>query len=250
MIEYTKQNLAKAVRESKTYNEVLVKFNRNSSSDSYKSLKNKIKEWEIDVSHFLSKKQFIEKQYAEGKLLKKTNDEIFIENSKASRNIVKKRILKENLIDYICIECGQDEFWRGKKISLILDHINGFRDDNRLENLRFLCPNCNSSLDTHCKGSVGLISHEEKEKRIKEKKRLINKYGDREDYRNRQKEENFINIHKQRIENIINSDIDFSKYGWVKKVSELIEIPIQKVNGWMKKYMREFYDNECFKRSV
>lgn len=35
-------------------------------------------------------------------------------------------------------------------MSLILDHINGVRDDNRLENLRIVCPNCNATLDTHC----------------------------------------------------------------------------------------------------
>lgn len=46
--------------------------------------------------------------------------------------------------------CGQGEFWRGKRIGLILDHINGVRDDHRLENLRIVCPNCAASLDTHC----------------------------------------------------------------------------------------------------
>jgi 5-methylcytosine-specific restriction endonuclease McrA len=45
--------------------------------------------------------------------------------------------------------CSQDEYWMGKKISLILDHINGINDDNRIDNLRILCPNCNSTLDTN-----------------------------------------------------------------------------------------------------
>jgi hypothetical protein len=35
-------------------------------------------------------------------------------------------------------------------MSLVLDHVNGVRDDHRLENLRMLCPNCNATLDTHC----------------------------------------------------------------------------------------------------
>lgn len=38
-----------------------------------------------------------------------------------------------------------------KKLSLILDHINGINNDNRLENLRIVCPNCNATLDTHCR---------------------------------------------------------------------------------------------------
>ena len=46
--------------------------------------------------------------------------------------------------------CGQGEMWRGFRMSLVLDHVNGVCDDNRLENLRFLCPNCNATLDTHC----------------------------------------------------------------------------------------------------
>jgi hypothetical protein len=45
--------------------------------------------------------------------------------------------------------CGQDENWYGNKISLILDHINGINTDNRIENLRIVCPNCNATLPTH-----------------------------------------------------------------------------------------------------
>ena len=48
--------------------------------------------------------------------------------------------------------CDQDENWKGKIMSLILDHKNGVNNDNRLENLQIVCPNCNATLPTHCRG--------------------------------------------------------------------------------------------------
>lgn len=65
------------------------------------------------------------------------------------RGQLKRFIIKNNIISYKCGECGCDENWRGKKMPLILDHINGIRDDHRLENLRFLCSNCDSIQDTY-----------------------------------------------------------------------------------------------------
>ena len=59
---------------------------------------------------------------------------------------------KEGIKKRKCELCGQGEEWNGKHMSLILDHINGNPNDNRLENLQIVCPNCNATLPTHCRG--------------------------------------------------------------------------------------------------
>lgn len=63
------------------------------------------------------------------------------------RRHVKTRLLRAGLLENRCCECGLSE-WRGKPLSVHIDHINGVRDDHRLENLRMLCPNCHSQTDT------------------------------------------------------------------------------------------------------
>jgi hypothetical protein len=64
------------------------------------------------------------------------------------RNHVKGRLLRAGILENRCEECGISE-WRGKPLSIHIDHINGVRDDHRLENLRMLCPNCHSQTDTY-----------------------------------------------------------------------------------------------------
>jgi hypothetical protein len=81
---------------------------------------------------------------------KRPLDEILVEHSTYSRSNLKARLYAEGLKEPICEECGQDETWRGRHMSMILDHRNGVRDDNRLENLRIVCPNCAATLETHC----------------------------------------------------------------------------------------------------
>lgn len=74
---------------------------------------------------------------------------IFSEHSSYPRHCLKSRIRERNLIDYRCAICDSEPLWQGKPMPLILDHINGKNNDNRLENLRFVCSNCDSQLDTY-----------------------------------------------------------------------------------------------------
>ena len=74
-------------------------------------------------------------------------EQLFTKNNHP-RGIVRRRLIALNAIEYKCAICGISE-WQGKKLSLELDHINGINNDHRLENLRFLCPNCHSQTSTY-----------------------------------------------------------------------------------------------------
>jgi RNA polymerase subunit RPABC4/transcription elongation factor Spt4 len=75
-------------------------------------------------------------------------DEWLKENSLNSRNHIKKYLIKFGLLKWECSECRNAGDWRGKKLVLQLEHKNGISNDNRLENLCFLCPNCHSQTET------------------------------------------------------------------------------------------------------
>lgn len=76
-------------------------------------------------------------------------EEILVEHSTyLGLASLKRRLLRAGLLTYHCYICGIKD-WLGEKLSLELDHINGIPDDNRLENLRLLCPNCHSQTPTY-----------------------------------------------------------------------------------------------------
>ena len=110
--------------------------------------------WRIPVDHFdpheASRERLRQNQWTARPL-----DEVLVEGSAFSRVQLKKRLYAEGLKRPLCEMCGQDELWRGRRMSLILDHVNGVSDDHRLGNLRILCPNCAATLDTHCGRNVG-----------------------------------------------------------------------------------------------
>lgn len=103
-----------------------------------RTVKSRIEKYNIDISHFTSVVNPI----------KRTEENVFIKNSTASQATLRRWFLKGEYIPYICSICGQEPIWQKKELTLILDHINGENHDDRLENLRWVCPNCNQQLDT------------------------------------------------------------------------------------------------------
>lgn len=73
---------------------------------------------------------------------------IYGAHEEPSHHNIKKRLLREGFLGNKCAVCGYPPLWEGKSLVLILDHINGNRRDFRLSNLRLVCPNCGSQLET------------------------------------------------------------------------------------------------------
>jgi hypothetical protein len=78
----------------------------------------------------------------------KSLEEVLVENSTYCRGQVKARLISNGMLRNQCYVCDQLPVWCGKPLTLILDHVNGVNNDHRFENLRLLCPNCNSQQDT------------------------------------------------------------------------------------------------------
>ena len=141
-----KNELEKLTKNSERLGDILKVFNLENKGGNVNTLKRRLNEEGIDYSHIKLGLDANKGRTFDIKPLDK--DELFRENSPHSRLTVKRRIIAEHLIPYKCSICGFEGKWNGKDLVLILDHINGISNDHRLENLRFLCPNCNSQQET------------------------------------------------------------------------------------------------------
>lgn len=149
--EISKNKLQYLLNNSNSLKEILEKLNySNMGSGNYKNLNKRITEDNLDLTKFQeNRKKNLNKNIDRIEFPQKLN-EILVENSKySSSNHLKNRLIKEGILEYKCAECGIKNIWNNKPISLHLDHINGINNDNRINNLRILCPNCHSQTATY-----------------------------------------------------------------------------------------------------
>jgi hypothetical protein len=220
------EDLKNAVKTSISYSEVQRKLGYSAKGgNTQKEIKKKIEEYEIDTKHFKGR------SHGTSSNIKYELEEILIKNSTYSNiRSLKGRIISAGLLDYSCKECGINE-WRGKKLSLHLDHINGINNDNTIENLRFLCPNCHSQTPTYGGSNI-------KNARSSRESRNRNQYY--EELKRKIEDKNLIIKEK-----IISSNINFTKSGWISEISKITGISRNRVKNWMKLNLPEIYKN-CY----
>jgi Zn finger protein HypA/HybF involved in hydrogenase expression len=140
------------VKNSSTFTEILRKCLLENKGSNINTVIRRIKKENLDASH-------IKRGLGHNKgtvcwntriSLEDAYKKVFIKMSSTKRGTVKILIERYKLKEYKCVMCGIGDMWNNKPISLQLDHINGSNNDNRLENLRYLCPNCHSQTATFC----------------------------------------------------------------------------------------------------
>lgn len=145
--EISDKELEEVVLNSGSISDILKHFGFNNKGSNYKTLYARLEYSNISTDHIpkgLGSNKGLKRAAPRGLPLK----EYMVKNSNYNRGTLKKRLIKEKLIENKCNICGLQNEWQGKPIVLVLDHINGISNDHRLENLRMLCPNCNSQTDT------------------------------------------------------------------------------------------------------
>ncbi len=140
----SKEALGKIVKENNTLSGILKHFGFSHKGGQSKILKARLKEDAIEHSHIPLGWGF----YRGGGTKPLPLEQVMVKNSTYNRGHLKNRIIKEGLLKEVCAICGREPEWEGKRLVLVIDHINGVHNDHRLENLQLLCPNCNSQTPT------------------------------------------------------------------------------------------------------
>jgi len=141
---YTDEEFALAVEESGSIRQVLQKLNLREAGGNYQCAKERIKKLNLSTNHFYGQ------AWNKGKKLPKRQpiETYLVEDRLVQSNNLKKRLINEGIKQHKCECCGITE-WNGKIAPIELDHIDGNRYNNRLENLRLLCPNCHAQTPTY-----------------------------------------------------------------------------------------------------
>lgn len=145
--KWTFQQLREAAKTSSSIRQVIVKLGLVPAGGNYVQIQRYIKEDGVSITHFSGKgwRKGTRKPVVAPRSLK----EILIINSSYQSHELKLRLWGEKLKPMACEQCGWAKKAIDGRLPLELDHVNGDRYDNRIENLRILCPNCHSLQPTH-----------------------------------------------------------------------------------------------------
>ena len=155
---YSESEAREAIASSLCYSEALRKLGLRPAGGNHRLFRRYADVvWRISTDHFDPNQVHVAKLKRHAPL---PLDQVLTSNSSYKRSALKQRLFEAGLRDRRCEMCGQSEEWRGRLMSLILDHINGVPDDNRFENLRIVCPNCAATLETHCGRKNRLVERE------------------------------------------------------------------------------------------
>ena len=139
-----KKSFEQLVKNNTSYVNILKEFGYSGLGGSGTTLRRRIKEEDIDCSHLQNSNKG--RKFPDRKII--PLEEVMIKHSTYARSCLKRRLLKDGILENKCKICDLKPIWENKKLVMVLDHINGINNDHREENLRLLCPNCNSQTST------------------------------------------------------------------------------------------------------
>jgi len=162
--KYSKEELEQLVQQCNSLSELILKLGYSTAHGNNRiTVQKRLEQFQIDNSYFDTTNTHIARN----------PENIFIENSTASQATLRRWYKKGNYTPYKCSICNLGPEWNGKELTLILDHINGLNKDDRLENLRWVCPNCNQQLETTGYKKIRTTNILEKKYYCRECKKII-----------------------------------------------------------------------------
>lgn len=143
---FTKQEIEQYVKESYSYATLANKLGYNVKTGSYSTaMKSMITELNLDVSHFTGQGWLFGQTYESNQYVPFNE---YIKTKNAQTNKIRKKLLREGLKEHIC-ECCKNTLWNNVEIPLEVHHKDGNKENNNIENLQLLCPNCHALTDNY-----------------------------------------------------------------------------------------------------